>query len=123
MMSVFNVGVATFSSNTTIRDDVGTELAAKAVDIIVVEVVVAGNEAVNKTNPSPPPGLQAALGPPLFIPLSLKGATYKGTASPPPSCTSPASVEPEVICGCPINEEPPPPPAVEGPEPPPPPPP
>ena len=42
IISVFNVGVATFSSNTTILDVVGTLLDVNALDIIVVEVVVAG---------------------------------------------------------------------------------
>ena len=40
IMSVFKVGVATFSSKTTIRDVVGTVPAAKGSDTIVVDVVV-----------------------------------------------------------------------------------
>ena len=39
--SVFKVGVSTFSSNTTILDVVGTDVAVKALDIIVVDVVEA----------------------------------------------------------------------------------
>ena len=54
IISVFNVGVATFSSNTTILDVVGTLVEVNAVDIIVVDVVVAGAEPVSKTKPSPP---------------------------------------------------------------------
>ena len=54
IMSVFNVGVATFSSNTTILDVVGTLVEVKGYDIIVVDVVVAGAEPVRKTKPSPP---------------------------------------------------------------------
>ena len=42
MMSVFNVGDATFSWNTTILLVVGTDVDVKAFDIIVVDVVVAG---------------------------------------------------------------------------------
>ena len=40
IMSVFNVGVATFSSNTTILLDVGTDVDVNAVETIVVDVVV-----------------------------------------------------------------------------------
>ena len=45
IISVFNVGVSTFSSKTTILLDVGTLLVAKAFDTIVVlvAVAVAGN--------------------------------------------------------------------------------
>ena len=50
-MSVFNVGVATFSSKTTILDVVGTAEAVKAVDTIVVDVVEAEAEPVINTNP------------------------------------------------------------------------
>ena len=52
MMSVFNVGVATFSSNTTILLVVGTDEAVNAVDTIVVDTVVAGALAVINTYPS-----------------------------------------------------------------------
>ena len=44
-MSVFKVGVATFSSKTTIRVVVGALLAVKAFDIITVDVVEAGKLA------------------------------------------------------------------------------
>ncbi len=54
IMSVFKVGVATFSSNTTILDVVGTAEAVKAVDTIVVDVVEAVAEPVISTNPSSP---------------------------------------------------------------------
>jgi len=63
-MSVFKVGVATFSSNTTILLVVGTDVAVNAAEIIVVDSVVAGEEAVNKTNPS----LPAALSTPVLVP-------------------------------------------------------
>ena len=41
IISVFNVGVSTFSSKTTILLEVGTLLAAKAFDTIVVLVAAA----------------------------------------------------------------------------------
>ena len=41
IISVFNVGLVTFSSNTTIRDVVGTLVDVKAFETIVVDVVVA----------------------------------------------------------------------------------
>ena len=67
IISVFNVGVATFSSNTTILLVVGTLPAAKAVDTIVVVDVTCGSAVpVKNTYPSsqsPPP---AAL--PSFVP-------------------------------------------------------
>ena len=63
-MSVFKVGVATFSSNTTILDVVGTDEAVNALETIVVDNVVAGAEAVIKTNPS----LPASLSTPVLVP-------------------------------------------------------
>ena len=50
IISVFKVGVSTFSSNTTILLDVGTDVAVNALDIMVVDVVEAHTaEAVSKT--------------------------------------------------------------------------
>ena len=63
-MSVFKVGVATFSSNTTILDVVGTDEAVNALETIVVDNVVAGAEEVIITNPS----LPASLSTPVLVP-------------------------------------------------------
>ena len=54
MMSVFNVGVAMFSSNTTILDVLGSLDAVKAFETIVVEVVAPQAEAEINTYPSSP---------------------------------------------------------------------
>ena len=54
IISVFKVGVATFSSNTTILLVVGTEPAAKAFEVITVDVAEALVVAVSKTYPSLP---------------------------------------------------------------------
>ena len=64
IMSVFKVGVATFSSNTTILDVVGTDEAVNALETIVVDNVVAGAEAVIKPNQS----LPASLSTPVLVP-------------------------------------------------------
>ena len=45
IISVFNVGLATFSSNTTIRDVVGTLVDVKAFETIVVAVVGTTSDA------------------------------------------------------------------------------
>ena len=54
IISVFKVGVSTFSSNTTILLVVGTDVALNAVDIIVVDVAAAHTLPVIKTKPSRP---------------------------------------------------------------------
>ena len=53
-MSVFNVGVATFSWNTTILLEVGALPAVNAFDTTVVAVVAAGKSANINVYPSPP---------------------------------------------------------------------
>ena len=96
--SVFNVGLPTFSWNTTILLVLGAEPAVNAFETIVVDVADAGAEAVNNTYPSFPEPVGLA-------PPSLVQATYPGWVTPPPSPSSPVSlivpavVAPEVICG------------------------
>jgi hypothetical protein len=54
IMSVFKVGVAMFSWNTTILLSEGAELAVNAFDTTVVLVAVAGKSAKINVYPSPP---------------------------------------------------------------------
>ena len=94
---MFNVGVPTFSSNTTIRADVGIVIEVNVSEIIVDVVVEAGVTpvAVNNTYPSKPETCVPAK-PALFVP-----GTYKGLETPPPTSSDPAVVEPDDTDGFP----------------------